>query len=279
MVNPDASVTGPAAMPAPEWVIDARGIVTRFGKQVVHNGLDLQIRRGELVALIGGSGTGKSVLLREIIGLHRPDSGSVNLLGTDVWTASPDMLAAVRRRFGMMFQEGALFSSLTVAANVATPLREHFSLPEDLLDELVRLRLALAGLPPDAAGKMPSQLSGGMVKRAAIARAIALEPEVLFLDEPTSGLDPITARAFDQLLAFLNRDLGITVLLVTHDLDSLVGIARRIVVLGQGRVIADGSLAEITAVDDPWIQSYFSSRASLPAPHPTKTENSPDDGA
>jgi phospholipid/cholesterol/gamma-HCH transport system ATP-binding protein len=279
MVNPDASVTGPAAMPAPEWVIDARGIVTRFGKQVVHNGLDLQIRRGELVALIGGSGTGKSVLLREIIGLHRPDSGSVNLLGTDVWTASPDMLATVRRRFGMMFQEGALFSSLTVAANIATPLREHFSLPEDLLDELVRLRLALAGLPPDAAGKMPSQLSGGMVKRAAIARAIALEPEVLFLDEPTSGLDPITARAFDQLLAFLNRDLGITVLLVTHDLDSLVGIARRIVVLGQGRVIADGSLAEITAVDDPWIQSYFSSRASLPAPHPTKTESSPHDGA
>ena len=278
-MNPDASVTGPAAMPAPELVIDARGIVTRFGKQVVHNGLDLQIRRGDLVALIGGSGTGKSVLLREIIGLHRPDSGSVNLLGTDVWTASPDMLAAVRRRFGMMFQEGALFSSLTVAANVATPLREHFSLPEDLLDELVRLRLALAGLPPDAAGKMPSQLSGGMVKRAAIARAIALEPEVLFLDEPTSGLDPITARAFDKLLTFLNRDLGITVLLVTHDLDSLVGIARRIVVLGQGRVIADGSLAEITAVDDPWIQSYFSSRASLPAPHPTKTENSPHDGA
>ena len=279
MVNPDASVTGPAAMPAPELVIDARGIVTRFGKQVVHNGLDLQIRRGDLVAMIGGSGTGKSVLLREIIGLHRPDSGSVNLLGTDVWTASPDMLAAVRRRFGMMFQEGALFSSLTVAANVATPLREHFSLPEDLLDELVRLRLALAGLPPDAAGKMPSQLSGGMVKRAAIARAIALEPEVLFLDEPTSGLDPITARAFDKLLTFLNRDLGITVLLVTHDLDSLVGIARRIVVLGQGRVIADGSLAEITAVDDPWIQSYFSSRASLPAPHPTKTENSPHNGA
>jgi phospholipid/cholesterol/gamma-HCH transport system ATP-binding protein len=279
MVNADTSVADPAAMPAPELVIDVRGIVTRFGKQVVHNGLDLQIHRGELVALIGGSGTGKSVLLREIIGLHRPNSGSVNLLGTDVWTASPDRLAAVRRRFGMMFQEGALFSSLSVAANVATPLREHFSLPEDLLDELVRLRLALAGLPPDAAGKMPSQLSGGMVKRAAIARAIALEPEVLFLDEPTSGLDPITARAFDQLLAFLNRDLGITVLLVTHDLDSLVGIARRIVVLGQGRVIADGSLAEITAVDDPWIQSYFSSRASLPAPHPTKTENSPHDGA
>jgi phospholipid/cholesterol/gamma-HCH transport system ATP-binding protein len=279
MVNPEVSASDPSGVSAQEVVIDVRGIVTRFGKQVVHNGLDLQIRRGDLVALIGGSGTGKSVLLREIIGLHRPDAGSVNLLGTDVWNASPDLLATVRRRFGMMFQEGALFSSLDVAANVATPLREHFSLPEDLLDELVRLRLALAGLPPDAAGKMPSQLSGGMVKRAAIARAIALEPEVLFLDEPTSGLDPITARAFDALLTFLNRDLGITVLLVTHDLDSLVGIARRIVVLGQGRVIADGSLAEITAVDDPWIQSYFSSRASLPAPHPTRTETNPHDGA
>ena len=279
MVTPDVSSSDPLGVPAQEVVIDVRGIVTRFGKQVVHNGLDLQIRRGELVALIGGSGTGKSVLLREIIGLQRPDAGSVTLLGTDVWNASPDLLATVRRRFGMMFQEGALFSSLDVAANVATPLREHFSLPEDLLDELVRLRLALAGLPPDAAGKMPSQLSGGMVKRAAIARAIALEPEVLFLDEPTSGLDPITARAFDALLTFLNRDLGITVLLVTHDLDSLVGIARRIVVLGQGRVIADGSLADITAVDDPWIQSYFSSRASLPAPHPTETEDKPHDGA
>jgi phospholipid/cholesterol/gamma-HCH transport system ATP-binding protein len=279
MVNPDVSANEASAVSAPEVVIDVRGIVTRFGKQVVHDGLDLQIRRGDLVALIGGSGTGKSVLLREIIGLHRPDAGSVTLLGTDVWNASPDLLATVRRRFGMMFQEGALFSSLTVAANVATPLREHFSLPDDLLDELVRLRLALAGLPPDAADKMPSQLSGGMVKRAAIARAIALEPEVLFLDEPTSGLDPITARAFDALLTFLNRDLGITVLLVTHDLDSLVGIARRIVVLGQGRVIADGSLAEITAVDDPWIQSYFSSRARLPAPHPIRTENSPHDGA
>jgi len=279
MVNSDRSTSDASGVSPQEVVIDVRGIVTRFGKQVVHNGLDLQIRRGELVALIGGSGTGKSVLLREIIGLHRPDAGSVNLLGTDVWNASPDLLASVRRRFGMMFQEGALFSSLTVAANVATPLREHFSLPEDLLDELVRLRLALAGLPPDAADKMPSQLSGGMVKRAAIARAIALEPEVLFLDEPTSGLDPITARAFDALLTFLNRDLGITVLLVTHDLDSLVGIARRIIVLGQGRVIADGSLAEITAVDDPWIQSYFSSRASLPAPHPTRSVNKPHDGA
>ncbi len=248
-----------------EVVIDLRGIVTRFGSQTVHKGLDLQVRRGDLMALIGGSGTGKSVLLREIVGLQRPTEGSVNLLGTDVWQASDDALAATRKRFGMMFQEGALFSSLSVADNVATPIREHLDLPEPLVEELVRLRLSLAGLPPDAALKMPSQLSGGMRKRAAIARAIALEPEVLFLDEPTSGLDPITARAFDALLEFLNRDLGITVVVVTHDLDTLLGIARRIVVLGRGQVIADGSVQEITAVDDPWIQSYFSSRAELPS--------------
>ena len=246
-----------------EVVIDLRGIVTRFGSQTIHKGLDLQVRRGDLMALIGGSGTGKSVLLREIVGLQRPTEGSVNLLGTDVWRASDEALAATRKRFGMMFQEGALFSSLSVADNVATPIREHLDLPEPLIEELVRLRLSLAGLPPDAASKMPSQLSGGMRKRAAIARAIALEPEVLFLDEPTSGLDPITARAFDALLEFLNRDLGITVLVVTHDLDTLLGIARRIVVLGRGQVIADGSVQEITAVDDPWIQSYFSSRAEL----------------
>ena len=248
-----------------EVVIDLRGIVTRFGSQTVHKGLDLQVRRGDLMALIGGSGTGKSVLLREIVGLQRPTEGSVNLLGTDVWQASDDALAATRKRFGMMFQEGALFSSLSVADNVATPIREHLDLPEPLVEELVRLRLSLAGLPPDAALKMPSQLSGGMRKRAAIARAIAMEPEVLFLDEPTSGLDPITARAFDALLEFLNRDLGITVVVVTHDLDTLLGIARRIVVLGRGQVIADGSVQEITAVDDPWIQSYFSSRAELPS--------------
>ena len=248
-----------------EVVIDLRGIVTRFGSQTIHKGLDLQVRRGDLMALIGGSGTGKSVLLREIVGLQRPTEGSVNLLGTDVWRASDEALAATRKRFGMMFQEGALFSSLSVADNVATPIREHLDLPEPLIEELVRLRLSLAGLPPDAASKMPSQLSGGMRKRAAFARAIALEPEVLFLDEPTSGLDPITARAFDALLEFLNRDLGITVLVVTHDLDTLLGIARRIVVLGRGQVIADGSVQEITAVDDPWIQSYFSSRAELPS--------------
>lgn len=246
-------------------VVEVQGLCTRFGQQVVHDGLNLSIRRGELVALIGGSGTGKSVLVREIIGLHRPSAGQIHLLGTNMWGSDDTQLARVRRRFGMMFQDGALFSSLTVAQNIAAVLDENVRLSPELRDALVQLRLSLAGLPLDAGDKLPSQLSGGMRKRAAIARAIALEPEVLFLDEPTSGLDPITARAFDALLSFLNQDLGITVLLVTHDLDTLLGIARRVIVLGQGKVIADGDMAHVTSVQDPWIQSYFSARKLLPS--------------
>ena len=250
-------VMPPAAGPP---VIEVDGVCTAFGAQRVHDGLSFTVARGTLVALIGGSGTGKSVLLRELIGLHRPTAGRVSVLGTDMWASPPAELNAVRRRFGMMFQDGALFSSLTVAQNVAVPLHEHTRLPDATIEGLVALRLLQAGLPEGAGSKFPSELSGGMRKRAAIARAIALEPEILFLDEPTSGLDPITARAFDQLLAFLNRDLGLTVLVVTHDLDTLLSIARRIVVLGQGKVMADGSAAEVMEVDDPWIQSYFSSR-------------------
>jgi phospholipid/cholesterol/gamma-HCH transport system ATP-binding protein len=240
-------------------------VVTRFGAQTIHDGVSFVIDRPQVVALIGGSGTGKSVLLREIIGLLRPTAGTVRLLGTDVWQADGEALAALRRRFGMMFQDGALFSSLTVAQNVATPLVEHAQVPAHLLDPLVRLRIALAGLPPDAAGKYPNELSGGMRKRAAIARAIALEPEVLFLDEPTSGLDPITARAFDALLRFLCDDLGLTVFVVTHDLDTLLGIVDRVVVLARGTVIADGPVREVARSDDPWIRSYFAVRRTVDA--------------
>jgi phospholipid/cholesterol/gamma-HCH transport system ATP-binding protein len=229
--------------------------------------VSLRVARGTLVALIGGSGTGKSVLLREIIGLQRPTAGRIDLLGTDVWSSPEAELNAVRRRFGMMFQDGALFSSLTVAQNVAVPLIEHAAVPLALLDPLVRLRLAQAGLGPDAAEKMPSELSGGMRKRAAIARALALEPEVLFLDEPTSGLDPTTARGFDALVRSLVDDLGLTVFLVTHDLDTLLTVVDRIIVLGRGKVLADGTVSEILAVDDPWIQSYFSVRATLAPVH------------
>jgi phospholipid/cholesterol/gamma-HCH transport system ATP-binding protein len=246
-------------------VIEVDGIVTRFGAQAVHDGVSFKVKRGTLVALIGGSGTGKSVLLREIIGLQRPTSGDIRLLGTDVWSSTAEQMDAVRRRFGMMFQDGALFSSLTVAQNVAVPLIEHATVPPALLRPLIALRLAQAGLGPDAAEKMPSELSGGMRKRAAIARALALEPEVLFLDEPTSGLDPTTARGFDALVRSLVDDLGITVFLVTHDLDTLLTVVDRIIVLARGTVLADGTVREVLAADDPWIQSYFSVRTTVAA--------------
>lgn len=256
----------PLTPPSPDQdgaAVEVEAIQTRFGTQMVHDGVSLRIKRGELVALIGGSGSGKSVLLREIIGLHRPDGGHVRVLGTDMWNSSPPRVAEVRRRFGMMFQEGALFSSLSVADNVATPLIEHTDTPREMLMPLVNLRLSLAGLAPEVGRKMPSELSGGMKKRAALARALALEPEILFLDEPTSGLDPITARAFDRLLQFLCHDLGITVLLVTHDLDTLLTIVERVIVLGEGKLVADGTIDKVTAVDDPWIRSYFSTRAMM----------------
>jgi phospholipid/cholesterol/gamma-HCH transport system ATP-binding protein len=248
-------------MAAANTVIEIDDIVTRFGDQAVHDGVSFDVKRGTLVALIGGSGTGKTVLLREIIGLQRPTAGRIRLLGTDVWNASEDEMNATRRRFGMMFQDGALFSSLTVAENVAVPLTEHAEIPEEMLKPLIHLRLAQAGLDADAAEKMPSELSGGMRKRAAIARALALEPEILFLDEPTSGLDPIGARAFDRLIRTLADSLGLTVLLVTHDLDTLLSIIDRAIALADGKVIADGPVAAVASSDNPWLQSYFAARA------------------
>ncbi len=253
------------AAPPAAPVIELDGVVTRFGAHTVHDGVSFSVQPGTLVALIGGSGTGKSVLLREMIGLYRPSAGTLKLLGTDLWAAPPAEQQAVRQRFGMMFQDGALFSSLTVAQNVAVPLREHTQLAPQTLDALVSLRLLQAGLPVAVGQQYPNELSGGMRKRAAIARAIALEPELLFLDEPTSGLDPITARAFDRLVRSLVDDLGITVLLVTHDLDTLLTVVDRLVVLSNGRVLADGTVQEVMAVDDPWVQDYFSVRHTVPA--------------
>lgn len=241
-------------------VIRVHEVVTRFGRQLVHDGISLSVKRGELVAVIGGSGSGKSVLLREIVGLQPPSAGSIELLGTDLWRIGSSRLEVLRTRVGMLFQDGALFSSIDVRGNVAIPLREHTGLDGRLIDEVVRLRLSLAGLPWEAATKMPSELSGGMRKRAALARALALEPEILFLDEPTSGLDPVTARAFDRLLLSLNRDLGLTVMLITHDLDTLLGVVERLVVIGGGKVVVDGSLQTVRSHPDPWIQSYFASR-------------------
>ena len=250
----------PAADPRPAAVIEVEGVVTRFGSQTVHDGVSFAVQPGTLVGLIGASGTGKSVLLREMIGLQRPTAGCLRLLGTDMWTAPAAEVDAVRRRFGMMFQDGALFSSLTVAQNVAVPLHEHTTLDAATIDALVALRLQQAGLPADAGAKMPSELSGGMRKRAAIARAIALEPEILFLDEPTSGLDPITARAFDRLVRSLVDELGITVFLVTHDLDTLLTSVDRLIALTRGTVRADGPVHEVMQVDDEWLRTYFSVR-------------------
>ena len=246
-----------------EPVIEVDRIVTRFGANTVHDGVTFSVGRGTLAALIGGSGTGKSVLLREIIGLHRPTSGTVRVLGTDMWQAPAAEVADVRRRFGMTFQDGALFSSLTVAQNVGVPLAEHTPLAPPMREHLVRLRLAQAGLPADAGAKMPSELSGGMRKRAALARALALEPEILFLDEPTSGLDPTTARAFDALVRSLVDDLGITVFVVTHDLDTLLTVVDRVIVLAGGKVLADGRPREIARLDDAWIRSYFAIRTMI----------------
>jgi len=244
-----------------ENVLEVRDIVTRFGVDVVHDGVSFAVRRGEVVALIGGSGTGKSVLLKEMIGLLRPTSGSVHLLGTDVCRSSEEEMNGLRRRFGMLFQDGALFSSLSVAENIAVPLREHTDLPDALIAPLVGFKLSLVGLSPDTGRKTPAELSGGMRKRVALARALALEPEILFLDEPTSGLDPIGARAFDSLVRALSDSLGLTVFMVTHDLDTLLSIIDRTIALSTGKVIADGPVAAVMRSDHPWIQEYFSARA------------------
>jgi phospholipid/cholesterol/gamma-HCH transport system ATP-binding protein len=215
------------------------------------------VRRGEVVALIGGSGAGKSVLLKEIIGLLRPSAGRIELFGVDVWAASAAALNALRRRFGVLFQDGALFSSLTVAENVAVPFRENTDLPMEVISPMVALKVALVGLPADACAKLPAQLSGGMRKRAALARALALEPEILFLDEPTSGLDPVGARDFDRLVRVLADSLGLTVFVVTHDMDLLLSIADRAIALAGGKVIADGPVAAVREARDPWLRDYF----------------------
>lgn len=242
-------------------VIEIDHLATTLGGRVIHTDVSLRVEAGEVVALIGGSGTGKSVLLREMIGLLRPAAGRIALFGESVWEASPARLEALRRRFGVLFQDGALFSSLTVEDNVALPLIEHTDLPRDTCRRLARLKLALANLPPEAALKMPAELSGGMRKRAALARALALDPELLFLDEPTSGLDPIAARTFDALIRQLADQLGLTVFLVTHDLDTLFSIIDRVIVLADGRVAATGSVDALERLDDPWLARYFAARA------------------
>jgi len=249
-------------------VVQVRGLVTQFGSHRVHDGLDLDLCRGEILGVVGGSGSGKSVLMRAIIGLRPPQAGSIRLFGQD--GLGEDAARLRETRIGVMFQDGALFSSLTVAENVEVPLREHFpQLPPALTAALALLKIRMAGLPADAAPKLPAQLSGGMRKRAGLARALALDPELLFLDEPTAGLDPISAAAFDQLLRTLQRSLGLTVFLITHDLDTLYAICDRVAVLGEGRVLTTGTLAEVERFDHPWVHQYFHgprARAARPPP-------------
>ncbi|MCH9019481.1 MAG: ABC transporter ATP-binding protein [Proteobacteria bacterium] len=244
-------------MTASEPAIRVRGLTTRFGDQVVHDNLDLEVRRGEVLGVVGGSGTGKSVLLRTIIGLNRPASGSIEVLGHDVAGLGGAERRSLEERWGVLFQDGALFSSLTVAQNVQVPLREHTDLSREVIDELTGVKIGMVGLPAEAAGKYPSELSGGMRKRAGLARALALDPEIVFLDEPTSGLDPIGAAAFDQLIRRLQRTLGLTVFMVTHDLDSLGAICDRIAVLVDGRVLIVGPMETMLRETHPWVHDYF----------------------
>ncbi len=240
-----------------EAVIEARGICNRFGSQSVHENLDLDLYRGEILAVVGGSGSGKSVLLRSIIGLRRPNEGTIKVFGENLAQLGERQRSLVERRFGVLFQKGALFSSLTVTENVALPLIEHAGLSRADAEHLAGVKLALAGLPLSAADKYPASLSGGMIKRAALARALALDPDILFLDEPTAGLDPIGAAAFDQLILTLRDALGLSVFLITHDLDTLYTITDRVAVLSQKRVLVAGPLADVEQTDDPWIHEYF----------------------
>lgn len=240
-----------------EALVQVRGLINRFGENVVHDGLDLDLYRGEILGVVGGSGTGKSVLLRSIIGLQRPAAGEVRFLGEDLYSLPEQRGAQLRRRCGVLFQQGALFSSLTTIENIALPLIEHAGLSRADAESLASVKLVLAGLKPESGRLFPAELSGGMVKRAALARALALDPELLFLDEPTGGLDPIGAAAFDRLLLTLRDAFGFTVFMVTHDLDTLYTTCDRIAVLSRKRVLVTGTLEAVAAVEDPWVQEYF----------------------
>lgn len=241
-----------------ENIIEVRKLKTQFGDFVVHEDLDLDVKRGEIIGIVGGSGTGKSVLMRSIIGLKEPAAGDVEIFGENFYRSNEATKLSIEQRWGVLFQGGALFSSLTVAQNVMTPINEHLHLPAELAMDIAGMKISMSGLPPEAGDKYPSELSGGMVKRAALARALALDPEIVFLDEPTAGLDPIGAAKFDELIVNLRESLGLTVFMVTHDLDTLHATCDRIAVLAEKRVIECGPMKQVTQSAHPWIQEYFS---------------------
>jgi len=239
-------------------VIRVAHLQNSFGEQVVHKDVNLEVRRGEILGVVGGSGTGKSVLMRSIIGLQQSDAGEIEVLGANVATLDAVAAKDLRRRWGVLFQNGALFSSLTVAENIEAPMREFFALDQTLMDEIASYKIAMVGLPGLAGPKFPSELSGGMRKRAGLARALALDPALLFLDEPTAGLDPIGAAAFDELIKLMRDTLGLTVFLITHDLDTLYAICDRVAVLGDGVMLKVGTIPELLEFDHPWVREYFS---------------------
>ena len=264
--------------------ISVRGIKNSFGDQVVHDALDLDVRKGEILGVVGGSGTGKSVLMRSIIGLQTPDEGEIHVFGESMIGRLDDEALAIRKRWGVLFQGGALFSTLTVAENVEVPIREYYpNIGAQLRDEIAAYKIRMTGLPPEAGPKYPAELSGGMKKRAGLARALALDPDLLFLDEPTAGLDPIGAAAFDDQTRKLQQVLGLTVFLITHDLDTLYSICDRVAVLADRKVTAVGTIDELLATDHPWIQEYFNGprgRAATAAVdrERSKTAQQPSDG-
>jgi phospholipid/cholesterol/gamma-HCH transport system ATP-binding protein len=248
--------------------IRIRGLTTGFGDQIIHDRVDLDVARGEIIGVVGGSGSGKSVLMRTLIGLNEPRAGEIEILGRDAMRRDPAEAKDLRRRWGVLFQEGALFSALTVAENIEVPMREFLDLSDEVMREFVGYKISMVGLPANAGPKFPSELSGGMKKRAGLARALALDPQLLFLDEPTAGLDPISAAAFDELIKILKETLDLTVFIITHDLDTLYAICDRVAVLADHRIVAVGTIAELLGFDHPWVHEYFAGprgRAAAPS--------------